>query len=45
MVIDGKIIAAARCDLNEGVFVSRDVERSAKNGTGSRRWTSRAVKR
>jgi hypothetical protein len=44
MVIDGKIIRAARCDLNEEVFVSRDVERSAKIGTGSRSWSSRVVK-
>jgi hypothetical protein len=44
MVIDGKIIASAWCDLNEGVFVSRDMERSAKNGTESRSCTSRAVK-
>jgi hypothetical protein len=44
MVIDGKIIAAARCDLNEGVFVSRNVERLTKNGTGSGSCTGRAVK-
>jgi hypothetical protein len=31
MVIDDRIIRAARCDLNERVFVSRDVERSAKS--------------
>jgi hypothetical protein len=44
MVIDGKIIAAARCDLNEAVFVSRNVERLTKNGTGSRSCTGRAMK-
>jgi hypothetical protein len=45
MVIDDRIIRAARCDLNERFFVSRDVERSAKSGTGSRSWTAGAVKR
>jgi hypothetical protein len=35
VVIDGKIITAARCNLNDGVFVSRDVARLTKSGTGS----------
>jgi hypothetical protein len=45
MVIDEKIIRAARRDLNAGVFVSRDVERSTKIGAGSRSWSGRVVKR
>jgi hypothetical protein len=44
MVIDGKIIAAARCDLNALFFVCRDEERSAKSDTGSRSWAGRTVK-
>jgi hypothetical protein len=35
IVSDEKIIAATRCDLNETVIISRDVEWSEKSGSVS----------
>jgi hypothetical protein len=45
MMSDGKIIAAASSDLNQGVFISHDVEWSAKSGAGSCACLDCAVKR